>query len=508
MNRQWAKSIRLFTFMTALMTAIPFRAGMGIDDNSYLKTDFGIVAREGIADTIEPGRSNSHEILINRAAKVNLCCHWGEGDLGMKLIDPAGNVIDSATHPAKYDIDFFQAKAPQISFATACYSITGDYPDGVWIVEISLPNSAGEKVDYSIGLYYEEPELDINTAMNKQYPKTEEPMTIMTALKRGPLPVLNAEVIAIIGFERQPIDTLILYDDGKHDDSLANDGRYAFEYLIPPRTGYYSVGIFAKKGGDDAFDRIDETAFITVANKTTIGEPVSEQVFDTTGEGLYDQLIIGYSFKIAQDDYYELQARLYDSNNKMIFNARTDTVLSPGIHIINFDFDGNRIYENGIDGPYVFESVVISDTTDAASILNYIENSYVTKGYSYRNFQHGAIIYSGNQSIKEMDVDGDGLIDSLVYSFEIDLLKEGDYRWQGQLHEPESLRPVGFADNSDYVKSGISSVTLSFAGSEIRKRGIDGPYEIWAVVFYPQGGSGPINEFEFRTREYKHTDFE
>jgi hypothetical protein len=505
MKNMSVKFLQLLALTTILLSAISFQRAMGIDDNSYLKTDFGIVAREGIANTVKPSKSNSHEILVNRAVKVNLCCHWREGDLSMKLIDPFGNVIDSSKHPAEYDIDFIEAKTPQLSIALACYSITESYPTGAWTVEIYSYDSNTGIIEYSIGLYYEEPELDINTSTDKEHPKTGEPITIATTLERKNKPVLGATVRAIIGMERKAIDTLTLYDDGKHDDSLANDGRYAFEYIIPPRGGYYSVSIFAKKTGDNAFDRIDETAFIAHVNKSSIGEPVSERVIDTTGDGLYDQLIISYSFNIIQKDYYEMGASLHDRNNELFCNAGVDTILSPGSQIVEFVFDGDEIYDHGVDGPYIIEGVSIADTS---GLLDHKENVYSTKEYSYREFQHSAIVYTGNQSIKELDIDGDGLIDSLVYFFEVDLLNEGNYRWQGQLREPESLKSVGFAKNSGYVKSGISTVNLSFSGSEIRKIGIDGPYEVWAVIIYSESYRSPYNDLRLKTREYKYTDFE
>jgi hypothetical protein len=100
------------------------------------------------------------------------------------------------------------------------------------------------------------------------------------------------------------------------------------------------------------------------------------------------------------------------------------------------------------------------------------------------------------------------LIDSLIYFFEVDLLDDGNYQWQGQLHEPESLKPVGFADNSGIVKSGISTVNLSFSGSEIRKSGLDGPYEVRAVILYNESHRSPYNDLRLKTRKYKYTDFE
>ena len=489
------------------LLAIAFGAIVAMAQHPVMINVDGHITSEGIAGMAAPGKSNSHEILIDRAAKVNLCCYWDKGNILIKLIDPQGNVIDTTSNPDNFDIDFMVQKVPE-DYSISCLALMGNYPTGIWILEISSDDPNAGEIAYSVGLYYEEPELNIQTLTDKEYPKTGEPITITTILHRNTRPVLDATVMAIIIEQMQVIDSLKLYDDGKHSDSLANDGRYAAEFQIPSLGGYYTVRIEARKKGDEAFEIIDLTAFMATANKSTIEGSVTEKAIDTNDDGLYDELILSVGFDIAQKDYYELQARLRDRNNKMIFNSRIDTVLSRGYQIVDFSFDGAKIYEHGIDAPYILKSLVLADTSEFTILLDYAENVYTTKEYSYRDFQHGAIVLTGNHIISELDIDGDGLYNSLMLEIEVDLLKEGYYKWQAQIRNDEHFKPIGFAASEGFVQSGLSNVQLSFSGADIRKSELDGPYTIWALTIYSKTDNCGHNNFRFETREYEYRDFE
>lgn len=488
------------------LLAIAFRAIVAMAQHPVMINVDGHITSEGIAGVAVPGKSNSHEIPIDRAAKVNLCCHWDKGNILIKIIDPRGNVIDTTSNPDNFDIDFMVQKVPE-DYSISCLALMGNYPTGIWTLEISSDDPDAGEIAYSVGLYYEGPELNIQTLTDKEYPKAGEPITITTIIHRNTRPVLDATVMAIIIEQMQVIDSLKLYDDGKHSDSLANDGRYAAEFQIPSPEGYYTVRIEARKKGDEAFEIIDLTAFMAAANKSTIEGSVTEKAIDTNDDGLYEELILSVGFDIAQKDYYELQARLHDRNNKKIFNARINTVLNAGYQIVGFSFDGAEIYEHGVDGPYILESLVLADTSEFGFLLDFAENVYTTKEYSYRNFQHGVIVLTGNHIISERDIDGDGIYNSLMLEIEVDLLKEGYYKWQGQIRNDEHFKPIGLATNEGFVQSGLSNVQLSFSGADIRKSEVDGPYTIWALVIYSETDNCGYNNFRFKTKKYRHTEF-
>lgn len=456
---------------------------------------------------LKPGESNSHKIAIDKADQVAICCFWDKGGISFNLYDPNGNLMDSTSGSADFFVGFETVEVPEM-FSTASYVLKNNYPTGTYNLTISLDKADTNEIGYVIGIFYEGAELSIETVTNTEHPKTNEPVTITTILKRGSDPVLQAHVLAKIMSPDSTIKILELSDDGNHDDSVADDGRYANIFEIPSLEGLYNVRIETDKTGDNSFSREDYAGLIVNSNRSSIGGIISENTLDTNGDGLYDQLLLSCSLDITKNDQYEIHARLCGGNGGVISDAWIDTLLIQGKQIVNFVFDGDEIYEHGIDGPYVIGDLFLSGTSSIFASLDRAENVYTTKDYTYRDFQHNAIIYTGNQNVKELDVDGDGLIDSLLYYFEVDLVDSDNYKWQGQLHEPESLKPVAFSFNSGPVRAGISSVKLSFSGSAIRKSEIGGPYEVRGVVLYSENHKSPVNNQRFKTKAYNYTDFE
>ena len=517
-NKLWSNAIIIPVSLLSILVS-------GNAQNPMLKTDMGFMASEGIYGEVEPGKSNTHEILFERAGQATISLNWKDVNLEIKITDPDGNTVDTSSSSNGYSANYSAMELFPKNFM-GIYILSGDYPPGIWTIEISLAGTASRKTDYSIGLYYKKSELTIETYINKKRPRTSEPVILTTILQHNTTPVLDASVQATIKKLGEILETITLYDDGAHKDSLPNDGRYATVYKLPSVEGQYSAHIIIHKDGDDPIERIDYVSFITVENRSTIEGPINERVIDSNGDGLYDSLIITIGFNITQDSNYKIQARLkgamknkrhsYNNRRKlppgaidnMIYNAQMDTLLTSGLHNIDFRYDGENIFERGFDGPYEVESVALSEDSDKYNLVDYAEHVYMTKIYGVQEFQHAAIVYTGKQIISELDIDDDGLIDSLLYFFEVDLLNEGNYEWQGQLHEQENYRPIGFAMNGGFVKSGISTVKLSFSGSTILKSKIDGPYEVLAVTIHGENFSSPYNDMRLKTRNYKYTDFE
>jgi hypothetical protein len=165
--------------------------------NPSLKTDMGFIASEGIYGEVDPGKSNTHEILIDKAGQATISLNWKEGDLETKLIDPEGNTVDTSSTSNGYSVKF-RAMEYSSKNIMGFYILSDDYPPGIWTLEISLDDSALRKTDYSIGLFYEEPELTTETFTNKKRPRTNESMTVTTVLQRKTTPVLDASVQATI----------------------------------------------------------------------------------------------------------------------------------------------------------------------------------------------------------------------------------------------------------------------------------------------------------------------
>lgn len=91
-----------------------------------------------------------------------------------------------------------------------------------------------------------------------------------------------------------------------------------------------------------------------------------------------------------------------DMNEKEIVWAENIAYLEAGLpQIIPLDFDGEAIYNHGVDGPYYLKDVYIYHRGDPTQ-ADYVKDAYTTGFYSYTTF--GEVEITG-------DLDGDGDVD-------------------------------------------------------------------------------------------------
>jgi hypothetical protein len=469
-------------------------------------------------DIVKPGSQNSHEILIERARQVDISCTWGGEDLEIKLVDPSGNKIDSsgnkidsATRIPDYKINYEFSAEPEAE-DEGRYILEGNYPAGIWKVQLSTSDTSSYDKYYMIAVYFVDTELKMNSYIDKISPKTDETITINTSLKRNSVPVKNASVLAMISLERNFIDSLRLYDDGIHHDSLADDGIYSSQFEIL-KQGDYHARIVANKPGDEPFSRSDEYDVSFIVNNSTIDGLVGERTIDEDGDGLYDKLVLDIGLNITLPHMYFLKAHLYDKNNKQIIRyARTHTVLSPGYQTMEFPFDGVAIFESGINGPYFVKTLIFTDSSGYIPALDSIEEFHTIKEYDFRDFEHGPIYFNGKHKIEELDIDGNGLIDSLIIYMEVELEQDAHYKWYADIRCEEDGLGVRAVDIESDQDAGIAYIRFSFNGERMRWTRCRGKFAVVALGWSPKlmirSFNPPKDRPIFWTREYKYTDFE
>src|SRR5262249_54007826 len=77
------------------------------------------------------------------------------------------------------------------------------------------------------------------------------------------------------------------------------------------------------------------------------------------GNGLFNQLRVQVEVDLARADFYHWSASLYDSRGREIdFDSRQGSI-GAGKSLIDLVFDGRRIGENGVNGPYLLQGLLI-----------------------------------------------------------------------------------------------------------------------------------------------------
>jgi hypothetical protein len=465
------------------------------------------IKSEPVTDIARKSKTNVHRITVEKAREVTIRCSWHQGDLKFELTDPRGNRFDSGIKSSDYDVEIGIHRFPE-GIIQADFDLTGDFPAGFWTLNITTEDKTEYGIGYTIEVYHRDPELQTLYKTNKDVYKSDERVIINAILRMGAMPVLDATVRAVIAWERDIIDTLIMLDDGLGDDSLANDGRYASAFDVSNRQGDYYVHAEAFKSGENPFARKDEYALMFIVNNSSIIEASLERVVDNDSNGLYDSLVVGIDFDLTNTNDYRMRTALYDKNDRRIAVSRICDDFQKGRQTIEFSFDGSTIFEHGANGPYFVKGLILADSCDNVPLLDSIDNVHTTEKYNFQDFEHGPVYITGKHQINELDIDSDGMIDSLILNFDVEFKEKSKCLWTGFLKSDENRLTCCRADNEGIFEAGVSNIRLSFSGEYIRLCPYDGSYTITVVVIN-RGHSRASNiDFDFRSREYKHTDFE
>ena len=86
-------------------------------------------------------------------------------------------------------------------------------------------------------------------------------------------------------------------------------------------------------------------------------------------DGLYLAVEVNIDLKVIVENAgnYALNARIMDENEDEIVWAATTSGLSAGLpQIMNLNFDGDAIYNHGVDGPYYLRDVYVYNMADVS----------------------------------------------------------------------------------------------------------------------------------------------
>ncbi len=132
------------------------------------------------------------------------------------------------------------------------------------------------------------------------------------------------------------------------------------------------------------------TALVSVSKgNVTIGSGFTEQLLDTDGDGLADQLILSVSVTARNPGKYLATANLVDAHGTEVSNGSSGGVsLVAGTQPMAITFDGASIYKSGVSGPYHVTNVMLTDESVDLLTEAVAADLGATKAYDYHTFQH------------------------------------------------------------------------------------------------------------------------
>lgn len=181
--------------------------------------------------------------------------------------------------------------------------------------------------------------------------------------------------------------------------------------------------------------------------------------------------------------------------------------LPAGRSTVALRFDGEAIFDKGVDGPYTVASLRLSEETAGGSLpAAELAAPFATGAYPFGAFQLRPIRVSGNSTSVGVDTDGDRLFDRLDITIDVAVDTAGIYEWSG-IPVDRNGNELGFAAGSGTLVAGTNHVAFCFNAVPIDQAGVDGPYYLRDVLILG-GGTNAIVDLTFATLPFLARQFE
>lgn len=107
-----------------------------------------------------------------------------------------------------------------------------------------------------------------------------------------------------------------------------------------------------------SFRSFQHPPIILTGNGSSVG-------IDTNGNGRFDVLQVGVEIDVRHPGFYQWSARLTDRNGKELGFFSGFNFFAAGTNTLTFFYDGERIGQNGVDGPYFIRGLLAFGAGDS-----------------------------------------------------------------------------------------------------------------------------------------------
>ena len=220
---------------------------------------------------------------------------------------------------------------------------------------------------------------------------------------------------------------------------------------------------------DKASESMDEKAAVELTGNATY------DLIDDDANGLAEALAADVEVRLHAAGEYTFVAHLSKNGRQIAYRPAWESALTvratldaiSGSHTVRLRFSGEEIFRSEEDGPYDLEVLAVASNGSTSTRL-------VTPSLDHSLFgEVGARLTGVAES--PVDADGDGAIDYLQVTLDLDVRLDADFRLQGALHKNgQTLADSGVAVR---LEAGAQQVSLDFDVGGLRISGVDGPYD-------------------------------
>jgi len=186
-------------------------------------------------------------------------------------------------------------------------------------------------------------------------------------------------------------------------------------------------------------------------------------IIDLDQNNLIDFLSFNCQFNIYEQGKYLIYGLLSDIDNNYIDSVLFEKELNIGNQNISLKFDGALIYQKHYSGQFKLNKLIIS--TEEGEQLFSVNDSFITDKYNYKDFERPFVYNNGEILEQGIDIDQNGLYESLKVTIPIEVQKSGNYSFEGTLYsDGESITT---STNMSHFGEGNHNITLLFYGAQI-----------------------------------------
>ena len=233
---------------------------------------------------------------------------------------------------------------------------------------------------------------------------------------------------------------------------------------------------------------------------------------DTDSTGLIDELDIIIEVNISYSGFYAMYLNLAPSISHdpiLIYNQDIFIFWNEGITNISLTFDATPFHQIITLSSFVLQDLIIRNNDGI--IIQYEARPYVTRNYSYSEFDYPRIATTGKYWDQGIDIDLNGFFDELVIIFEVNVTHTGVYGINLELQPSEASNEYwtqNIYQQWGFGSLGVQNVTFFFDTERYYSIRKNSSFEIVQQTILVNDELYLHTKFPYTTQEFHYTAFE
>eukprot|EP00569_Conticribra_weissflogii_P002568 CAMPEP_0171328720 /NCGR_PEP_ID=MMETSP0878-20121228/813_1 /TAXON_ID=67004 /ORGANISM="Thalassiosira weissflogii, Strain CCMP1336" /LENGTH=981 /DNA_ID=CAMNT_0011828589 /DNA_START=116 /DNA_END=3061 /DNA_ORIENTATION=+ len=429
------------------------------------------------------GGGFSDYLYIDGTTEAYIILLYPSGQLGFTLVSPDGTTIDPAYATSNPSIVGYE-DSEVFGSKIALYALINPAV-GSWQIQVTGNLVLEPQIPFAVSGLLLQPAITLKSSLASPSVTSGTSLVFVAEPSDSNGPIRGALAQVTVESPDGTLTTLNLMDDGLTPDAYADDGVYTGSFITTSQAGNYRAAVSVEGTVPPLFSR-EVFVLGSVSAATATVNNFSDAPLDNDSDGLFNQLVISFDVSVTVPGDFYLLAILTDSEGNEQNIGMTVSV--SGISTLSVSFDGETIYNNGVDGPYTLSALRLAEESgfSVAVVVN-LEDAYTTAPYEFTQFDRSALQVKGGTTIP-MDLNSNGLFDRLDVSLDVETVSSGFYEWSATLRDSLGTE-IDFDSGSATFSAESNSFILMFDGTLIGDNRVDGPYFVSDLLLYGAGES-------------------